>query len=148
MNHVIDARAVVQRPVAAEELRKWPLMHGTLCTGAELEEIRREGLIAVTRNLNSFDYDHELGRTDFVFLAPASFRLNYGFGLGGVLVDSAVLQRSDLDFSDNDLGAVVECLKILSEGHGYCGAVKNPDALGCFVKLQQEQSPRIGSLTK
>jgi hypothetical protein len=138
VNSKFHVSKVLHGPVIGEELRKWPLMHGTLQTQQELEDIRRSGLIATKPKVNSFDYDYELGRINFVFLAPASFRLNYGFGCGSVLVDSAILQRKDLRFSDRDLGEAVDCLKILAQGHGYCGAARETDTL--LHLLEQEKS--------
>ena len=70
---------IIRQPVTATELRKWPLMHGTLAYGKELEDIKSNGLIA-GRISNSNVYDEMLGRKEFVFLAPATFRLQYGLG--------------------------------------------------------------------
>ena len=141
MNAGSDIRKLLSDPVVAEELRKWPLMHGTLETGPELEGIRRAGLITGKSKANSFDYDREIGRTNFVFLAPATFHLNYGYGRGSVLVDSAILQREDLRFSDRDLGEVVDCLKILAAGHGYCGAASETDTLVHLLEEEKATSP-------
>jgi len=146
MNIAIDVRSILQQPVVAEELRKWPLMHGTLCPREELEHMKIEGLIAGKAAPNSFDYDRELGRTNSVFLAPASFRMNYGFGVGSVFVDAALLSnRRDLRFSDLDVGSAVECLKIVCE-HGeqnYCGDARDVTRLAELVRQQKVVSPTL-----
>jgi hypothetical protein len=36
MNTSVDVKALMQQPLTADELVKWPLMHGTLCNGDEL----------------------------------------------------------------------------------------------------------------
>jgi hypothetical protein len=136
MNSVSDTHVLMRQPLVAEELRKWPLMHGTDRTGQELEQIRREGLVAGSAS-NSQDYDRELGRTDFVFLTLASFLVNYGWC--AILVDSAVLERKDLGFSDQDVRVAIDCLKILIEDGRdvYCGEAKNVDGLYRIVEAQR-----------
>jgi len=141
MSVEFDIGAVMRGPVVADELRKWPLMHGTLQTGRELEDIRQGGLIATKPKLNPLPFGEELGLANFVFLAPASFRLNYGYSLGAILVDPAVLQRQDLRFSDRDLGDVIDFLTILSEGHGYCGRAKETDTLAHLLEREKMTSP-------
>ena len=123
-------------------------MHGTLRTGGALERIRKEGLLAPLAervSTNSFDYDRKLGRTNFVFLAPASFRLNYSLGVGAVLVDSAILsRRTDLHFSDQDIGDAIECLKILWEDgdEAYGGRAKDVETLSQLVKRYKAKAPK------
>lgn len=140
----VDTHVLMRQPVAAQELKKWPLMHGTRCTGQELQQIRQAGLIAGRANSNSNDYDYELGRTGFVFLALASFLGNYGFGCA-VLVDSAVLGGTDLRFSDQDVRVAVDCLKILVEDgrDNYCGAAKDVESLQNIVEAQGSRASDV-----
>ena len=97
-------------------------MHGTTQYGEELEKIRRNGLAAGVA-VNSFDYDTELGRTECVFLAPASFRFNYGFG-SGILVDPEVVRKPGVHCSDQDVGNAVECIKIWLDDGDCCGLTR------------------------
>jgi hypothetical protein len=142
--------------VESTELRKWPLTHGTLAGPADLAAIRERGLKAGAET-NSCWFDEVLGRTAFVFLAPANIRFNYGFGIG-ILVDPAVLQVPGIRFSILDVRDVVECVKVILE-HGvenYIGTVPNVDALAKIVgrngsvdeeEDQQEEVRRVVSST-
>lgn len=125
----------------ALEIARWPLMHGTTQYGEGLERIRRNGLAAGAA-VNSFDYDRELGRTGYVFLAPASFRFNYGFG-AGILVDPEVVLTPGVHCSDQDIGNAVECVKIWLDD-GDCGGltrdrVKKIDVLQQIVDAHRAQ---------
>lgn len=135
-----DVAHMLEQPLRADELKKWPLMHGSDTTAEGLADMRRNGLIS-GRGTNSYGYDEALGRTKRVFLAPSSFRLNYGYGGCAILVDPAILsRRSDLRFSHRDIGEAIECLHIILE-HGnansYCGQARDVPRLARLVSTKQ-----------
>jgi hypothetical protein len=119
--------------VASEELRRWPLMHGTLADSVELEEMRIRGLTSPAgrreKATSSTPFDVALGRTQHVFLAPLSFRGNYGFG-AFILVDPVVLEKEDVWFADQDIKEAIECIKVhVSGGSPIFWRVKSEDSL-------------------
>jgi hypothetical protein len=123
--------------VRADDLVKWPLMHGTPLAPEQVAAVRLGGLVAGTSQ-NSFEYDSALGRVDSVYLSTASFRFNYGFGYG-FLLDPQVLRDQTPSFSDHDVGSAYDCVRItLSSGQGsYCGRhVKEPDLLAKIIEAE------------
>jgi hypothetical protein len=123
--------------VEANDLRKWPLTHGTTADVADLGVIREKGLVAGP-GTNSRWFDEELGRTTSVFVAPANTRFNYGYGKG-ILVDPAVLQQPGVQFASQDVFEVVECLKVLLEysTEDYAGPAKGVDTLDRIVAMER-----------
>ena len=117
------ASALLSAPISADELEKWPLMHGTVAWAYEekRENIRLTGLHCNKGNPNSFRPDSELGRTGYVFLAPSTFRFNYSFRTGGILVDPSILKLDGNLYCDQDAGSAFECLKIELDCGQYCG---------------------------
>ncbi len=125
-------RALLE-PVTANELLKWPLLHGTTAAD-EIEihdSIRANGLRSDLGNPNSDEKDQALGRTNYVFAASIGFKLNYGFGRWGILIDPAVLNTPGAICSGRDVSSAYDCLKIALEGHGehYAGHAWEPSAL-------------------
>ena len=99
---VADMPDIFNSSFTGAELQKWPLMHGTWVERQVVDKICVEGLRAGSKE-NSFPYDDALGRSDWVFLSTASFRFNYGNGLG-FLIDPAILTDADVVFSYQDIG--------------------------------------------
>jgi hypothetical protein len=123
--------------VRADDLIKWPLMHGAALSREQVLAVRRDGLIAGSQQ-NSYAYDSELEKTKSVFLSTASFRFSYGFGCG-FLIDPCVLHGKMASFSDLDVGAAYDCVRItLSSGPGaYCGnPVKEPAILARIIDTE------------
>jgi hypothetical protein len=85
-------RSAIKTTAAAGDLRKLPLIHGSLTFSKTWERIATEGLVASARTSgNSFRWDHALGRRPFVFLQPATVNMSYGMG-DIVLVDPMILE--------------------------------------------------------
>lgn len=111
---------MMNETVEAEQLKLWPLMHGSYSLyGEQLENARKDGLLSGSRT-NSCDYDEILGRTEYVFVAPATFRFNYGGA--GILIDPLILERrTDIRYSDQDIESAITCTKVWLEGGDCCG---------------------------
>ena len=124
---------LISQLLTADELVRWPLMHGTLAYGDELNGIKANGLIA-GRATNSYNYDEAVGRNACVFLAPATFRLQYGFGRSSILIDPLILARKGLRCSDRDVGEVFDALRIITKNpKNYVGDAREPSSLEEFV---------------
>jgi len=111
--------------VSGEELAKWPLMHGSWRQSEEIEPIRTAGLRSANDCgvfTNTDVCNQILGRSDFVYLAPASLSCQYGAGYHALLIDPGVLSSETMRCSECDINYVVECIRItMSSKLGYCG---------------------------
>ena len=92
-----------------DELRLWPLMHGSLTLYENFEKIRELGLKAPMsgeKGLNTFNYDIALGRNDYVFLAPVRITGGYGWG-SFLLIDPEIIVKLGVRFSIRDIGELI-----------------------------------------
>lgn len=98
------------QPAIGQELRQWPLVHGSFNLVKYCDEIRDKGLLAPTftsKPTNSRWEDQLLGRDKYVFTAP--IRIKNGYGLGElVLIDPLILETPGIRYALYD---VVEFIK-------------------------------------
>src|SRR3990170_1004403 len=98
--------------VLSDELRLWPLVHGSFRLPDTATIIRGAGLQAPgsrCKGGNTFSYDEALGRNNYVFLAPANLKGNYGFGTF-LLVDPLILQEPGVGFAIYDVGEILRMI--------------------------------------
>jgi hypothetical protein len=140
----MDAQNWPNVPVNPDELRKWPLIHGSLALSSAIESIRHTGLVApgkARKGINSSSEDAELGRTNYVFLAPVSFRRNYGLGTF-MLVDPRVLQKRGIRFTRFDIVKAIEYIHLSVYGMiPSPWKVEKPDALTEVINSELPSCP-------
>lgn len=127
--------SLLDQPVTEDEIRQYPLMHGTLLWPERAESIRHTGLLApsvANDASNSFEYDRVLGRTEYVYLAPPTFHGSYGFGTF-VLVDPVVLDIPGNRYSALDIGEAVAAVRITLDG----GVFAHPWKVSAYDVLQR-----------
>lgn len=109
--------------VDANELRLWPLVHGSGTLYKNHENIKINGLKAHVgsdrKALNTFSYDISLKRNEYIFLAPARLSGGYGFG-SFILIDPlVVIGNEGVKFLLRDIGDLISQIDIYLSGNSY-----------------------------
>ena len=110
----------IDQSVLPEELKLWPLVHGSHNLNKNHMAIRQNGLLApskTSRPSNTRWEDKLMNRDEYIFLAP--IRLKNGYGLGSfLLVDPVILSFPDNHYYLYDSIELVREIRNHAEGLG------------------------------